>query len=101
MKELPTLQEAIVKKAKKKLNDDIKKFCEELDTFCNHHHDIVVAVSFPYSKDPADECSIDNLFHKISVEDKIRENLLPSYVEREVTKIVEAINRIPEPSKKE
>ncbi len=95
MKELPTLQEVIVRRANKKLDDDMRIFRNELDKLCCYHRDITQAVLFPYSEDTTDKCSIDNLFHKIFVKDKIREKLLPWYVEKEINKMIKAIDRVP------
>ena len=99
MKELPTLQEVIVRRANKKLDDDMRIFRDELDKLCKRHSGIVEAVSFPYSEDPNldanDKCPIDNLFYKNSVKQKIKEKLLPWYVEKEVSKMIEAIDRVP------
>ena len=95
MKELPTLQEVIVRRANEKFSDDLRKFRAELDKLCYRYNDITKAVSFFYSEDITDKCSIDNLFHKDIVIDKIRENLLSGYVTREIDKMVKAIDRIP------
>lgn len=98
MKELPTLQEVIVRRANKKLDDDMRIFRDELDKLCKRHENIAEAVLFPYLENPAldsDKCSIDNLFYKNSVKQKIKEKLLPWYVEKEVSKMIEAIDRVP------
>lgn len=99
MKELPTLQEVIVRRATRKLEDDIASFRCAIQTACaknSSFESIARTVEFPFANDlDRNTASIQYLFCKAIVVDKVKEKLLPWYVDKEVNNMVEAIDRIP------
>lgn len=94
MKDLPTLQEVIQRRATKRLEDDIANFRGEITRVCNRYEAISRSVEFPFT-DNGDKAFVQNLFYKVIVTDKVKESLLPCYMRKEVDNMVEAIDRIP------
>ena len=93
MKELPTLQEVIERRAARKLDDDIRLFRNEIERVCNTHRAIAEAIKFPFTDSAIS--TITFLFHKDPVVKKVKEELFPCYVEREIEKMFETIDRVP------
>lgn len=97
MKELPTLQEAIEAKARGKLQRDIIDFYISIEELCKSKSAfklIADIAKFPYENNGEDTTTIQYLFRKNAIKERIMEELLPVYMEREIRETVLAIDKL-------
>lgn len=96
MNPLPTLQEAIEAKARKKLLRNIIDFRSSIDSLCRRKEftEIASAIHFRYGAAENMTAAINLLFYKGTVLEEVQSKLLPGYVEDEIQKTTEALNKI-------